>query len=241
MPEHDNEAKLAEILKAVYKPATASPEFRERLRRRLIEAAASQPMPRPLWFRPLAWAPVAAAVALGLIAYFVIVPLVSPTTSAHGSLEIYVTDAPGEVVSLDVTVSQVQVHRAGDDTADDDGWITVISENVTFDLIALRDVQQLLGEEQLEVGHYTQIRLNVDNVTVNDEIDANIKLPLADGNKLMLVGQFEIQADCTTALTLDFDAYASLVFDDGRVAFEPKPTVKLIVGEPCEEANTPQP
>ncbi len=236
MTEEYNDSDLERILKEIYPPETASPQFKERLRRQLIEAA-RRPASRPLWFRPLVWAPVAAAVALGLIAYFAVASLTSPHTVRSGSLEVYVTDAPGEVQRLDVTVSEIQVHRAGNDSAGEDGWITVISDNRTFELIALRGVQELLGEEQLEAGHYTQIRLSVNQVTVNDEIEAEIKLPSGE-DKLMLVGQFEIKADCTTALTIDFDAYASLSFDDDVVTFEPKPTVKLRIGEPCEEATT---
>src|SRR4030042_2912586 len=138
------------MLKDIYKPETASPQFKERLRRQLIEAA-GRPAPRPLWLRPLVWAPVGAVVALVLIAYFVVASVTSPQTVRSGSLEVWVTDAPGEVSRLDVTVSEVQAHRAGDDTADDDGWITVISDTRTFDLLALRDVQELLGEEELAV------------------------------------------------------------------------------------------
>jgi hypothetical protein len=137
-----------------------------------------------------------------------------------------------------VTVSEVQVHMAGDDSADDDGWMTVISENRTFDLVALRDtdMRALLGEGQLDVGHYTQIRLSVDSVTV-DGIGAEIP-----SGEIKVVGQFdiEIKADCTTAMTLDFDLDDpnSLVFTgEGKILFQP--VVKPIVGEPCEEPATP--
>ncbi|MBM4444799.1 MAG: DUF4382 domain-containing protein [Chloroflexi bacterium] len=234
MTEEYNDSDLEKMLKDIYKPETASPQFKERLRRQLVEAA-SRPAPRPLWFRPMVWAPVAAAVALGLIAYFAVASLTSTHTVRSGSLAVWVTDAPGEVQTLDVTVSEIQVHRAGDDSASDDGWITVISQPVTFDLIALRDVQELLGEEELDPGHYTQVRLIVDNVTVNDEIEAEIKLP---SGELKVVGQFEIKADCTTALTLDFDAEASLQYTgEGKAVFQP--VVKPIIGEPCQEATTP--
>lgn len=237
MTEDHGDRDLEKMLKDIYKPETASPQFKERLRRQLIEAA-GQPAPRPLWLRPLVWAPVAAAVALGLIAYFAISSITSPPTVRSGSLQVWVTDdRPAEISSVEVTVSEVQVHRAGDDTADDGGWITVISDNRTFDLIALRDVQEFLGEERLEAGHYTKLRLSVDDVSV-DGIDAEIKLP---GNELDVVGQFEIKADCTTAITLDFDIDDpnSLVFTgEGKVIFQP--VVKPIIGEPCEEAATPR-
>lgn len=234
MTEEFNDSDLEKILKGIYPPETASPQFKERLRRQLIEAA-GRPAPRPLWLRPLVWAPVAAAVALGLIAYFVVASVMAPPTVRSGSLEVWVTDAPGDVQRLDVTVSEIQVHRASDDTAGEDGWITVISDSRTFDLIALRDAQEFLGEEELEAGHYTQIRLSVDNVTVNGT-EAEIKLP---SGELKVIGQFEIKADCTTALTLDFDAEASLDYTpQGKAIFQP--VVKPIIGEPCQEETAPQ-
>lgn len=234
MLDHNSEDGLRKMLKEAYKPASASPEFKERLRKRLIDAASSQPGPQPLWLRPLVWAPVAAALAVGLIAYFVIVPLVSPPRAMSGRLEIWVTDAEAEFSSVNVTVSEVQVHRSSDNVPDEEGWITVISDDRTFDLIELRDIRALLGDEELEAGHYTQIRLNVDNVTV-DGSSAQVKLP---SGVLRIVGQFRIEVDCTTSLTLDFDVHESLKQAGDNIIFDP--VVHPIIGEPCEEAAGPQ-
>jgi hypothetical protein len=238
MLDHNNEDGLKKMLKEAYKPASASSEFKERLRKHLIDTAGSQPRPQPLWLRPLVWAPVAIALAIGLIAYFVILPLMSPTKTMSGTLEIWVTDAPGEVSSVNVTVSQVQVHSAGDsDNVDDEqSWITVIPDNRTFDLVALQlqDVKELLGDNELEAGHYTQIRLTLDNVTV-DGSNAEIHLP---SGILKLVGPFEIQADRTTSLTLDFDVHESLKQAGDNIIFDP--VVHPIIGEPREEAASPQ-
>jgi len=230
MIDDNNEDILEKMLKEVYKPANASPEFKQRLRKRLIDAASSQPGPQPLWLRPLVWAPVATALALGLIAYFVIVPLISPPRAMSGRLEIWVTDAGVEFSSVNVTVSEVQVHRSSDNVPDEEGWITVISDDRTFDLIELRDMRALLGDEELEAGHYTQIRLNVDNVTV-DGSSAQVELP---SGVLRIVGQFRIEADCTTAYTLDFDVHESLKQAGDNIIFDP--VVHPIIGEPREEA-----
>jgi hypothetical protein len=153
-------------------------------------------------------------------------------------LEVWITDdRPVEVASVMVTITEVQVHRAGGDTASEHGWITVISDNRTFDLIALRDDSGFLGKEELEAGHYTQIRLSVDDVTVDG---ASAEIPSGD---IKVLGQFdiEIKADCTTEMTLDFDLDDpnSLVFTgEGKILFQP--VVKPIIGEPCQEAPTPQ-
>jgi hypothetical protein len=237
--EEYNDSDLEKILKEIYPPETASPQFKEKLRRQLIEAA-GRPAPRPFWHRPLVWAPVIAAIVLGLIAYFVATAVISPRTVRSGSLEVWVTDdRPTEISSVEVTITEVQVHRAGDDSADDDGWMTVISDYRTFDLIALRDSDMpgLLGDGQLEAGHYTQIRLSVDNVTV-DDMAAEVP-----GDNIRVVGQFdiEIKADCTTQVTLDFDLDDpnSLVFTgEGKILFQP--VIKPIIGEPCQEEPAPQ-
>ena len=227
MLDHDNEGKLAEMLKQVHKPATASPEFKERLRKRLIDAASSQPGPQPLWRRPLVWAPVAAALALALITYFAIVPAFSPGTSDYGTLEIRATDASTEnFTAIWVTISDVQVHKASDNAEDEDGWITVASENMTFELLALEDTEQLLASETIEAGRYTQMRMTVTEVKIaidGQAVDEPIKLPSGVLKLLKSVAfGFDIQASETTVLLLDFDAQKSLTLTgQGMYIFDP--------------------
>lgn len=235
MLDHDNEGKLAEMLKQVYKPATASPEFKERLRKRLIDAASGQPGPQPLWRRPLVWAPVAAALALALIAYFAVFPVFSPGTSGYGTLEIRITDAPTEnFTAIWVTISDVQVHKAGDNAEDEDGWITIASENMTFELLELNreEKEELLASETMEAGLYTQIRMNVTEVkiAINDiEVDEEVKLGPGE-LKWIHPFEFDIRADETTVLILDFRAEDSLIpTGQGKYVF--KPVIEVTLGE----------
>lgn len=83
-----------------------------------------------------------------------------------GTLILKITDAPSDldISKALVNISSVMVHNS---TV---GWYTIVDESQTFDLIALENVSDVLGEQELEAGIYTQIRLNIDRalVTIDD-------------------------------------------------------------------------
>ena len=121
----------------------------------------------------------------------------------------------------------------GDIDDDDDdstaGWYTIVEEPQTFDLIALQDVTDVLGEGELTAGKYTQIRLTVEKaeVTINNsgEIEVHdLKIP---SNKVKLIKSFWIYEDEATVLTLDFDVYES-VHKAGKDKYIMRPTIKVI-------------
>lgn len=215
-----------------------------------------------------------------------------PTT---GNLLMKITDAPGNITSLNITISQIEVHKAepeetndtnvtptsceeqcqelghgtgtcregnvtgnetlclGDEldlndstfctptqndtvttcccdtntTAPEEqyGWIVFSSEEKTFDLIAIRDVQEILGNETLDTGKYTQIRLLVKSaVLVIDDEEKDIKVP---SGKLKLIHPFYIVANQTTTLLLDFDAEKSVVERGKTGKYNLKPTIRV--------------
>lgn len=121
----------------------------------------------------------------------------------------------------------------GDIDDDDDnstaGWYTIVNESQTFDLIALQDVKELLGQKNLSAGKYTQIRLTVEKaeITINNsgEIEVHdLKIP---SNKVKLIKSFWIYEDEATVLTLDFDVYKS-VHKAGKDKYIMRPTIKVI-------------
>lgn len=83
-----------------------------------------------------------------------------------GTLILKITDAPSDldISKALVNISSVMVHNSIV------GWYTIVDESQTFDLIALENVSDVLGEQELEAGIYTQIRLNIDRalVTIDD-------------------------------------------------------------------------
>jgi anti-sigma-K factor RskA len=236
--------KIMRMLKDVYRREEASPGFKARLRDRLAaEAGAVTTARRPFWQRPPVWIPAVAgaAVVLILVIALVIVPAISPQKAAHlGTLQVRVTDAKDKpvVTAINVTFDNITVHRAGD--GDSEGEWIVVSENLnkTVDLLQLTGIGDLLGEDEIQAGHYTQIRVGVVRVEVTvDGSTEKVALEPAAGAEmssgyLKFVSSFSVRVDETTVVTIDFDVSAdkSVVFAGGKWIF--KPTIKLDITSP---------
>ena len=150
-----------------------------------------------------------------------------PSVVATGILEVRVTDAPTEhkVSTIELTIANIEVHKADGE----DGWITIIEGPETFDLLELFEDEEVLGEKEIDAGHYTQIRLDVETIEANIDGEDRDDIVLPSG-KLKIVGSFDINPDKKTILTLDFDAEESLVFAGNDKGFF-KPVIKLIITE----------
>jgi hypothetical protein len=119
-----------------------------------------------------------------------------------------------------VEIENLEVHRAGG------AWVAVGVEAEPFDLKAIEGIEEFLASQVLEAGRYTQLRLDVKQVTVvvgEEEHDATVP-----SGKIRLVGTFEVKAGSTTTIVLDFDGKKSvLVTGGGKYTF--KPVIKLMV------------
>ena len=245
MASHGNsDEELMKILKNLYGREEASPDFKVKLRQRLDAEAGSATI-RPFWQRPSLWIPAVAgaAVALVLVIALVVVPMVTRPSGAVGTLEVRVTDAKNEpvVTEINITFDNITVHRAGEDGDSDGEWIVVAEDlNKTVDLLQLSGIGDLLGEDEIETGKYTQIRVGVVRVeVVVDGVTEEVTLEPAEdvvlpSGELKFIQNFEIEADETTVIIIDFDISAdkSVVFAGGKWLF--KPTIKLDVTYPEE-------
>ena len=147
------------------------------------------------------------------------------TQSGQATLEIRVTDAPPEGVSkIEITVASGDVNKSKGPSPV--GWETVISQQQTFDLVQLIGVEAILGSAQLDPGSYHQIRLEVIEAKIT--IDGKEMIATVPSGRLRLVGTFELSADETTLVTLDFDAEKSAVLRGNNSPLL-KPVVKLLV------------
>lgn len=168
-----------------------------------------------------------------------------------GTIEVRATDPPpANVSSAIVHLTGVQVHYApgtvasdvttsdnttsdnvtSDNTtpADTGGWITIIEEAASFDLLEVVDgVEAILGSANVTAGKYTQIRISVDRVEVVTTSGDNVTAEVP-GGKLKIVRPFTVGGGETTVLTLDFNGEKSLVAT-GAGKFFFKPVVKLLV------------
>lgn len=163
-----------------------------------------------------------------------------PTT---GKLAISIKDVPrkisglGNVTGLNLSISSIDVHKGeGNDTNDTNytsGWITVIANITKFNLLDYQQVANSVGIKDLDVGKYTQIRLNLQDSEIKiyyfwgDVLINNKSYPLIVPSKeIKLIHPFTIEAGKTLSLTLDFDVEHSVVHEaDG---YKLKPVIKII-------------
>jgi len=125
-----------------------------------------------------------------------------------------------------VTIEDADEEENGDGNG---GWYTIINESQTFDLIALQDVNDVLGEKTLAAGKYTQIRLTIEEakITVNESGELKVHDLTVPSESIKLTKGFWIVEDETTVLTLDFDINDS-VHKTGSDKYILKPTIKII-------------
>ena len=161
-------------------------------------------------------------------------PTPAPTpTVERGIIEIRVTDPPPPGVdSANVTLTKLEVHQVSDNGS---GWITIIEDEVTFDLFEIIDQAMTLGSEDVTAGKYTQIRAEVTGVEGLTKAGDPYKAEVPSGT-LKFVRPFNVEAGVTTVLTLDFDGDKSLIMT-GKGKFLFKPVVKLLIEEKGEKVK----
>ncbi len=145
-----------------------------------------------------------------------------------GTIEVRVTDAPGNVTAIEVTVSEVEVHK---EVAGEGEWTSLaITGPNPFDLIKIKNKEQELITQDIDTARYTQIRMTVEMVEVTyleDGVPTTKEATLPSG-KLKFVRPFDVVEGGTTTLIIDFDADKSVVFAGAdKVIF--KPVVKLAI------------
>jgi hypothetical protein len=125
----------------------------------------------------------------------------------HGRFVLTLSDAPGNYDEVNIQVTSVDVHSVND------GWVTLNSEDRSFDLLVLTNgAIAVLADATLDAGRYTEIRLMIgdgSNVVV-EGTPYNLNIPSGLQTGLKLVQTFEIETDFTYQLHLDFDAHRSV-------------------------------
>ncbi len=162
-----------------------------------------------------------------------------------GRLSLSLTDAPtDQYKAVYVTIAEIDVHADADVA---DAWTTIATPNKTYNLLELANgVREDLALVDLVDGLYTQMRLiigtnpdsglNILNQAhpyanyVIDLSDATheLKVPSGIQTGIKLIQGFEINANSTTELTLDFDASRSVVVAGNSGKYLLKPTVRVI-------------
>lgn len=145
----------------------------------------------------------------------------------RGMLRLWLTDAPAdEAEAMNVTISEVQIRRAKTGP-----WESFpLDDEPTYNLLDLTDGRlELLGEQALEPGLVTGVRLIVESADiVFDGTSYDLFIPSGSQTGLKLQGNFEIGAGGQLDLVLDFDARRSVVQRGHDMDFLLQPVIRLV-------------
>jgi hypothetical protein len=165
------------------------------------------------------------------------------SAAGTGTLRVAMTDAPAcGYDAVNVTVTQVRIHRSESAEDGDASWSDIAVTPRKINLLDLQNgVLAELGDIKLEEGRYSQIRLVLapeaadaglanSLVLTADATKAEIPLrtPSAQQSGLKLVHGFDIAADETRTLVLDFDACRSVVKAGNSGNYNLKPVISVI-------------
>lgn len=162
------------------------------------------------------------------------------SVAAQGQLSVAMTDAPACYKKVLVTVEKVRVQTSSTAAESDAGWQEIVPAGgpVQVDLLDLTNGKLAeLGTTTVPAATYSQLRLVLaDNtganplanaVQLNDGTMVALKTPSAQQSGLKIQGNFNVAADTTTPVLLDFDACKSIVVAGGSGQYILKPVVRL--------------
>lgn len=144
------------------------------------------------------------------------------TDYVEGRLVLSITDPalapPGNsqqydpsILHIYTTVSQFQIHVAGQGNVS--GWkiITIAQQNI--DLMTLLSTSKILGSVKLSTGQYDSLRFNLTNVTVNFSTGANVTYIVPSGSLKVTIVNGGFQVTPTSSVTVQ----VTLSFKNGEI------------------------
>lgn len=158
----------------------------------------------------------------------------------QGTLQMAMTDAPSCYEQVLVTVEKVRVHKGTNAADGSEGWEEIVPPGapVQVDLLNLTNGALVdLGAAPVDAGGYSQVRLVLaENTPANPLANAvkplggalqPLKTPSAQQSGLKIKAGFDVPADGTTHMLLDFDACKSVVLAGNSGQYILKPVVRL--------------
>ena len=157
------------------------------------------------------------------------------SSTPTGTVNVQLTDAPAcGFDHVYVTVSQVRINASSTAADNDGGWTTIaLAAPQKIDLLGLTNgAMASLGQATLAAGQYQQIRLvlgqNQGNSIANSVVvsgtatEQALATPSATQSGLKIIRPFDVAANSTVDLVLDFNACKSVVQQgNGNYALKP--------------------
>ncbi|MGE5650676.1 MAG: DUF4382 domain-containing protein, partial [Bacillota bacterium] len=157
------------------------------------------------------------------------------SATVQGTVQVKLTDAPAcGFDNVNVTVTKVRINQSATAGESDAGWQDIALDTPrTIDLLTLTNgLTTDLGIKTLPAGHYTQVRLVLDKTpSANSVVVSGATKALStpsgqtSGLKVNIKdGGFDVTANSTVNLVLDFDACKSIV-TQGNGSYALKPVI----------------
>jgi len=146
-----------------------------------------------------------------------------------GEMKIYLVDSPADYEAVNIVVNRVEVHKS-DIGGSESGWIVINDQATTYNLLEFRNgVTAVLGDAELHVGHYTQMRLIIDQGShvIVEGTTYNLEIPSGDTSGFKFTHAFTIEENKVYELTVDFEVKRS-VFLTGNNRYTLQPTLRLV-------------
>ena len=183
---------------------------------------------------------VAVTIIVAVFASGIPIPTNNEVTGPYTSLEtgilnVFLIDAPVELNHLNITITDLEVHKAGEN-GEEGKWISLVEEGVEipeFDLLYYQDGRELhLASEQIETGNYTKIRIQVTSAVANftDDPDNPVDLKVPSG-KIDVITKFEIGTEGRVDVTIDMEPDLVAISKSGNL----RPVLKATI----EQAEAP--
>jgi len=175
-----------------------------------------------------------------IVAVFVSGITLPSLESKTGRLTVLLIDAPVELYQLNVTVTELEVHKVGE--GDDDGdWITLWTEveGIKFNLLDYQDGKTLeLASEEIGVGSYNKIRMYVFEASASTTDDPYTPIPLnVPPGKIDVIVEFELAENEDVIVTIDMEPdWAAIAINNKTNNF--RPVLKASISEKPAESIT---
>lgn len=149
------------------------------------------------------------------------VPIIKAQT---GTLIVLLTDAPVNLIYLNVTIDSFSVHGV------EEGWIPLHFDsgktNVTFNLLDLYNETMKLTNATIPTGNYNKMRMTIKNASATYDNGNSVNLTVPSGH-IDIIIHFEIESDDITIVLIDIEPDWAAISNTNRL----RPVLKASVAQ----------
>ena len=153
-----------------------------------------------------------------------------------GILNVFIIDAPVDLNHLNITITDLEVHKAGNETHAGK-WISIVnSSDPTDPIIPEFDLLFYTGDKEfhasstkIEAGNYTKIRMYISSAIANktDTPTEPVALKVPSG-KIDVIAKFEIVENEAVDVTIDIQPDWIAISNSGNL----RPVLKALIKPP---------